>query len=58
MNIIKKWFLKRLSINDLCWYFHDRGIEIDMVFAEKQLPVYSAKNSKMYKRTFNKESGE
>ena len=49
MNIIRRWILGKLTVNELVEYFHSIGIEIDMTFKRKQQPRYYAKNSKLYK---------
>ena len=49
--MLKKWLLKRLTIDDLCQYFHEKGITFDFNLEKKQSPVYWAKNSIIYKRT-------
>lgn len=51
MNIIRKWFLKRLTIDDLCQYFHEKGITFDFKLDKKQPPLYYAHKGKLYKRT-------
>ncbi len=53
MKWIKKWLLKRLTITDLCQYFHEKGITFDFKLEKKHPPIYYAKNSRLYKRRQN-----
>ena len=57
MNIIKKYLMRKLTVNDLVEYFYSMGMGIDIKLNKKELPRYYAKNSRLYKRTF-KESNK
>ncbi len=49
MREIKKWFIGKITTDEMIEYFHDKGMSIHMTFNKKQLPLYYAKNSRLYK---------
>ncbi len=50
MNKIKQWFLNRIGISDLCVFFYNKGIRLDLKFEKQQPPERYAKDSRIYKR--------
>ena len=49
MKTWKNWLMGKLTVNDLCEYFHSIGIRLDLTFQKKRPPVYFAKDSRLFK---------
>lgn len=55
MKTWKNWLMGKLTVNDLVEYFYSIGIELDLTFQKKRAPIYCARNSRLYKRTFKED---
>ena len=49
MNIIRKWVLGKMTVDELVTYFAEIGISLDITFGRKKKLRYYAKNSRLYR---------
>lgn len=49
MKCLRRYLMRKLTIDDLVEYFHSIGVGFDLTFKKKQQPKYYAKNSRIYK---------
>ena len=49
MKCLRRYLMGKLTVDDLVEYFHSMGVGFNFTFEKKQLPVYFAKDSRLYK---------
>jgi len=50
MNIIRKWILDKMTVDELVEYFAEIGIILDFSFGQRPESRWYAKNSRIYRR--------
>lgn len=49
MNILRKWVLGKMTVDELVTYFAEIDISLDFTFEKKRQPRYYAHNGKLYR---------